>query len=131
VHNAQGKHVANILNVIGGEQARRLGFDHMSPERELKRWRTKYLQLHETLEHGLATKKQGLDHMRRQLLPGTRLYDIADYYYKVRLWPCSGTWLARSVGKRRGGGGAHRASGLSVQRLILRAASNGAQPGFG
>jgi hypothetical protein len=84
VHNVQTKHVNNILSIIGGESARRLGFDHMSAERELKRWNTKYQSQWDTLENGLANKKQGLDHMRRTQLSSTRLYDIADYYYKAR-----------------------------------------------
>lgn len=93
VHMVQEKHVAEVVGAIGGESARRLGFDHMSANRELERWRSKHEVQLESLEQGLACKKQGLDYMRRHFVPHTRLYDVADYYYKV--WRTLSTPRAR------------------------------------
>lgn len=46
------------------------------------------------VEAGLATKREGLEQMRRERVPHIRMFDVAEYYYKVRsarmlyLWVC-------------------------------------------
>jgi hypothetical protein len=81
---AQNAHSHAIMDVIGPEVSQRLGIDSMSPVRELKRWQSKASPALVTqLETGLATKKDGLEAMRRERIPIIRMYDVAEYYYKV------------------------------------------------
>jgi hypothetical protein len=52
------------------------------------RWKHKFSPKDVTqLELGLTNKREGLEAMRRERLPGVRMYDIAEYYYKVRAVP--------------------------------------------
>lgn len=82
---AQNAHSHAIMDVIGPDTSQRLGIDSMSAVRELKRWQSKASPALVTqLETGLAMKKDGLEAMRRERIPSIRMYDVAEYYYKVR-----------------------------------------------
>jgi hypothetical protein len=74
------------MEVIGPDASRRLALDTTSPQREQTRWKHKFGEaaLIE-LERGLADKSdQGLEMMRRARVPSARMFDVAEYYYKVR-----------------------------------------------
>lgn len=82
---AQNAHGQCVMEIIGAEESERLGYTALSPQREQRRWYAKMGgDAVKSLEAGLATKKEGLEMMRRMQVPHVRMYDVAEYYYKVR-----------------------------------------------
>jgi hypothetical protein len=71
--------------VISPQDAIRLGFNDLSADRAVTEWAAKHGQgtVHH-LEGGLAHKMEGLESVRREKLPSSRMYQLSEYYYKVR-----------------------------------------------
>lgn len=81
---AQNAHGQTILELIGAEESERLGYAAFSATREHRRWQGTFPEgTIPYLESGLASKKEGLEAMRRTHVPNVRMYDVAEYYYKV------------------------------------------------
>ena len=81
----QCAHTQKILEVISPQDAYRLGFHDLSAEKASTEWAAKHGQgtVHH-LEGGLAHKVEGLESVRREKLPSSRMYQLSEYYYKVQ-----------------------------------------------
>lgn len=84
----QCAHTQKILEVISPQDAYRLGFHDLSADKAVTEWAAKHGQgtVHH-LEGGLANKVEGLESVRREKLPSSRMYQLSEYYYKVLTSP--------------------------------------------
>ena len=82
----QCAHTTKILQAISPQDAYRLGFHDLSADKAVTEWAAKHGQgtVHH-LEGGLAGKVEGLESVRREKLPSSRMYQLSEYYYKARL----------------------------------------------
>lgn len=80
----QCAHTQKVLEVLNPQDAYRLGFHDLSADKAVTEWAAKHGQgtVHH-LEGGLAHKVEGLESVRREKLPSSRLYQLSEYYYKV------------------------------------------------
>jgi hypothetical protein len=77
-------HAQCIAEITGIETFAALGCEALSARREINRWTDCFGQKAvQALEQGLQSKREGMEVMRRERVPHIRMYDVAEYYYKV------------------------------------------------
>lgn len=80
----QSGHTQRLIEIVGNASAIKLGLRDLSARHASEMWSRKYPDAAAQLSTALAHKCEGLDSLRRDKLPAVRMYDLAEYYYKVR-----------------------------------------------
>lgn len=79
----QNAHTQRLMEIVGAATAVKLGLRDLSALHAANVWSNKYPDSTQLLGAALAHKCEGLDSLRREKFQGVRMYDLAEYYYKV------------------------------------------------
>eukprot|EP00892_Ulva_mutabilis_P000319 jgi/Ulvmu1/10288/UM060_0090.1 len=79
----QNAHTQRLMEVVGTATAAKLGLRDLSALHAANVWSNKYPESAAALGTALSNKCEGLDSLRRERFQGVRMYDLAEYYYKV------------------------------------------------